>query len=147
MYSESSSHHINRIMKKGEQFTSHCISAIHKSTTKKRKMAKHLQLMIRLRGGVLHGVAVRVETERREERHEEGIGEFRIRNPNHFSALDFVEERPHHPVLNAVLLLQPPIGGPRWPVVHGDGCLRRIAAVNHANVEAAREIVHEDPKR
>ncbi|KOM26557.1 hypothetical protein LR48_Vigan293s000800 [Vigna angularis] len=71
-------------------------------------MAKHLQLTIRVRGGILHVVAVRVETERREERNEEGIGELWIRNPNHFSALDVVEKRPHHPVLHVVLLLQPP---------------------------------------
>jgi len=46
-----------------------------------------------------------------------------------------------------VLLLQPPIPGPSRSVLHGDRCLCHVAAVNHVDIEAMREIVHEDPER
>ena len=109
----------------------------------------HLQLAINLGGRIRHGVAVRVEAQRREERHEERVRQLRIRNPNGFSAAAaaVVEERAHHPVLHAVLFLQARVFRPRRPVLGGDRSLRRAPAVNHADVEAAREIVHVDPER
>lgn len=112
-----------------------------------RNQSEHLQLTINPGFRIGHVMAVSVEAERGKERHKEGFSHFRIRDPNDLSPVAIVEKRAHHPILDAVLPLQAGFLRPRRPCQGGYRRLIGAPAVEHADVEAAGEIVHEDAER
>lgn len=87
-----------------------------------------------------------IETERREERHKEDIRSLPIINPNHLGVparAPAGHKRRHHPVLHAVLPLEPRRARPPRELS------ARIAGSTpeHLDVEARREVVHVDIER
>lgn len=115
---------------------------------KEKATKKHyLQLPIDLGIGISHTVPVGIETKRREEGHEESIRLLPIENPNRLLRLFSTHQRRHHPVLHAVLLLDPRILRPRWQLPvrrHGRLGIGIPAVVQHAEVESVGEVVHVD---
>lgn len=112
---------------------------------KKERRRRHLQEAVGLGVRVGHVATVHVEAERGEEGHEEGVGGVRIPHPDGLpsplrSRAPILERR-HHPVLHAVLAPDPARGRrPRGEPRAGGG-------PHHGDVEARRQVVHEDAER
>jgi hypothetical protein len=118
---------------------------------------EHLKKAVGLSVGVSHVAAVHIEAERGEEGHEERLRGVRIPHPDRLPPflrystlccrLISIQQRGHHPVLDAVLPPDPTRRRrPRWERrrrrVGGGGVGR-----HHADVEARGQVVHEDAER
>ncbi|EXB61803.1 hypothetical protein L484_012236 [Morus notabilis] len=92
------------------------------------------------------GAVEKLDWDRGEQRQEKGFSHLRIRNPNDLSPIAVVQKRAHHPVLDDVLPLKAGVLQPGRPRLGGDQHLAGAPAVEHADVEAAGEIVEEEER-